>query len=236
MNATMPGTSTQDLASAAEASSQPPAAAANDTLIPTLTLDQLHDSLWQHLGKEDRRALRLLSKAMRQQADECVRWQRIDLPEPGDAPPTRQLELFPRLTTLFICTTDMSRPGACEGRGDATGEDLARLFQAAAMASSQITEVLFSRFFEHLSQATRALSVSMHASLAHVSLCASNLDGPVFEPLATCVTLRSMELRGSKFLTDEAVASLQYLTQVCHLLLSLFGCDSHPFSREFEQM
>ena len=63
---------------------QSPAGAA-DTLIPTLALDQLHDSLWAQLDREDKRALRLVSKAMRAEVDACVRRLDVDVPTPAHA-------------------------------------------------------------------------------------------------------------------------------------------------------
>ena len=61
----------------------PTAAETNGTLLPTLTLDQLHDSLWEQLPKEDRHTLRLLSSAMRLQANDCVRWLNLEMAGSG---------------------------------------------------------------------------------------------------------------------------------------------------------
>ena len=127
-------------------------AATNDTLIPMLTLDQLRDSLWQHLGPEDRKSMRLLSKAMRHQASECVRSLEVLMPNPMHG--ARPLQAFPRLKRLTFQGDLDDKPGAI------TGEDIALMLQTDAATSNKLRHLTVRWLRKHLWQTMRALPCS----------------------------------------------------------------------------
>ena len=194
---------------------QDSAQAARDTLLPVLTLDQLHDSLWQQLPTQDQRSLRLLSKAMRQQADDCRRSLKIRMPanvadrQQHVALVARLLHRFQRLSKLHIGSPQDA---------SSQGEDVDLLLKTATATGGMgrlVRELVLQGVSKHLSQATHALAETcMRSSLTTLTLAECKLDGAVFGPLAACSALSAVVVARTAFESQDAVASLECLTQV----------------------